>query len=349
MQEKTSLVVMDTFTTDVYTTKEGLTPFLKLVTDEVNNFTADVTTEEGRKEIKSFAYKIVRSRTGGDEVGIELVSDWKAKSSEVDARRKTFRDVLNALRDKVKAPLIAWEAEEESRKAGHLTEVEWLSAMGALAAENWQTSPVGGMEKLAAEVENRGRDCEEFQERADVVKATTLTLIADAITRRKKHDTDQAELEALRKDKEEREAKQAARAAKDAQEARDAHIKREAAGEVKAKAIRKAENVAKRAAEEKAELQREKDEAEQRATDAEEAAKVAAQQERDKIEAEAKAKGAAVARRAADEEYMGNVRHDMATALYHHMDAATATPDQAKHIVQAIIDGQIPHVKFDPK
>lgn len=72
----------------------------------------DASTEKGRKEIASLAYKVSRSKTAIDDAGKTLVADIKARASKIDAARKKARDTLDALRDEVRAPLTEWEAEQ---------------------------------------------------------------------------------------------------------------------------------------------------------------------------------------------------------------------------------------------
>lgn len=72
----------------------------------------DTTTDKGRKEIASLAYKVSRSKTAIDDAGKALVADIKARASKIDAARKKARDTLDALRDEVRAPLTEWEAEQ---------------------------------------------------------------------------------------------------------------------------------------------------------------------------------------------------------------------------------------------
>jgi hypothetical protein len=50
-----------------------------------------------------------------DDVGKEIVSEWKKKSKVIDEKRKTIRDRLDALRDKIRTPVTEWEKAEEDR------------------------------------------------------------------------------------------------------------------------------------------------------------------------------------------------------------------------------------------
>ena len=96
-------------------TKDGITPVLEIIKKEVAKFEPDITTEKGRKEIKAMARKINRTKTTLDDMGKELVSDWKSKSKLVDESRKKLRDELDALKMEKQKPLTDWEDEKKSK------------------------------------------------------------------------------------------------------------------------------------------------------------------------------------------------------------------------------------------
>ena len=93
----------------------GVEDIIKAIEDEVSGLVFDVTTPRGRKDIASLAYKVSQSKTALDALGKGLVAEWKNKSKAVDDERKTVRDRLDALRDKIRQPLTEWEAEEAAR------------------------------------------------------------------------------------------------------------------------------------------------------------------------------------------------------------------------------------------
>lgn len=107
--EMTAVNAVEIFTND------GLEDLLSSIEKEVLSFVPDLSTDKGRKEIASMAYKVARSKTALDNMGKELVSDLKARVKIVDVSRKTARDRLDALRDTVRAPLDEWESAEQKR------------------------------------------------------------------------------------------------------------------------------------------------------------------------------------------------------------------------------------------
>ena len=79
-----------------------------------NGLTAD--TRAGRAELASLAHRVARTKTALDDLGKDLVGDWKAKSAAVDAQRRRIREALDALKGTVRAPLTQWELDEEARQ-----------------------------------------------------------------------------------------------------------------------------------------------------------------------------------------------------------------------------------------
>lgn len=102
---------------DVFKSSNSVEDIISKIESEVNSFVNDVNTDKGRKEIKSLAYRVAQSKTYLDGLGKDLVADLKEIPKLIDANRKTVRDRLDALRDKVRQPLTEWEAEQERIKA----------------------------------------------------------------------------------------------------------------------------------------------------------------------------------------------------------------------------------------
>lgn len=92
---------------------------------------ADLTTAKGRKLIASTAHKIARSKVYLDEIGKNLVAEWKTKTALVDQSRKKIRDRLDNLKDEIRGPLTEWESAEAARVERCKAEVERLRLLVA--------------------------------------------------------------------------------------------------------------------------------------------------------------------------------------------------------------------------
>lgn len=110
--ENNALVVVEKLDVAVVFSETGMTKLLEGIESKVNAYTLDITSEQGRKDIASLAYKVTRSKTLIDDLGKEVVADWKKKAKGIDGHRKIARDFLDNLKDKVRHPLNEWEVKE---------------------------------------------------------------------------------------------------------------------------------------------------------------------------------------------------------------------------------------------
>lgn len=354
-RETTDLVVMKPLTAEMVYVPGGVDAILKKIADEVRAHKADISTEAGRAAIASLAYKVARSKTALDDMGQDLVRDWKAKAAVVDAERRKIRAGLDALKEEVRKPLTDWENADKQRIQAHeqaLVDLESLLVFTAL-------------EPTAAEVAERKttfanrplRNWEEFTTRAQDMTARVGEYLERLHKHATKREAEAAELARLRAEAEERARKE-----------RDERIAAEAAErarlEAEAKARREAEQAALKAKQEQERLQREKDAERERAERAEIAAKEAAEKaERDRIaaaeqaerdreaaveaerkrvaEAEARDKAAA-ADREANKKHRAKINNEILASFVQAGLEETA----AKTIIGLIASGSCPHVKI---
>ena len=111
--EETTLIPIKKLDVAVVFTDKGLEEILSEIERIAMAHVADVTSEQGRSDIKSLAYKVARSKTVIDSFGKDVIADWKKKTDNINAYRKRARDFLDPLRDRVRKPLTDWEAEQE--------------------------------------------------------------------------------------------------------------------------------------------------------------------------------------------------------------------------------------------
>jgi colicin import membrane protein len=334
----------------------GLDPFLEQIEKEVRTaaVSLDISTEAGRKEIASLAYKVARSKTALDDLGKNLTEDWKAKSRAVDAERKRMRDKLDALKDEIRSPLTEWENKEKARLEKHEADIAEITNGGTFTLQSWQNLSVEVMRDRLKEIEADGaKDWQEFQARGKYAVDTAVAAIKTAIEKREHYDAEQAELARLRKAEEERKQKE-----------REERIAAESAARATAEAEAEAKRKEEAAEETRLALVREKDEADRRAQAAEDAkkaaeekavrdriaaeakakrdAEAAAQAEREQIEAERQAEADAAAKREADKKHRTKINNEALAALV----ASGLAEADARKAVEVIAKGQVPHVKI---
>jgi septal ring factor EnvC (AmiA/AmiB activator) len=328
----TDLVLNGVLTPAIVFAPGGVDAILKRITDEVRTFKADISTANGRKAIASIAHKVARSKTALDEMGKDLVAEWKKKAATIDAERRTIRDRLDALKDEVRKPLTDWEDAEKARIYAH---EDALASIEAMAVFNGEPS-LAEIDRRLADLEAMPkREWQEFGERytdSSIAVTAKLKALRDAAAKR---EAERAELARLR-------AEQVAREAKE----RDERIAAEAAERARRDAEAKADA-------ERQRIERERIAAEERAAKAEAAVKAAVERaERDRlaaIEAERKraaaekaADEAAASKREANKRHVSKINNEIKaafiTAGLSETDAITAT--------SAIARSEVPHVKI---
>ena len=106
----------------VFSTMNGLDPYLFQIRSEIDAFVPDVSTKKGRDSIASMAYKIAKSKTALDGMGKELVAELKQIPALIDAERKRVREILDAWRDEVRKQLDDWQADQKAIKEKRLAD-----------------------------------------------------------------------------------------------------------------------------------------------------------------------------------------------------------------------------------
>jgi len=117
----------------IFTTPQLVDAILARVAELALDFTPNLTTKAGRAEVASRARRVASTKVYLDDLGKAEVARLKDLPRQIDAGRKTLRDGFDALKDRVRKPLDAWEAEDAAQQAEveRLTgDVKW--AKGAL-------------------------------------------------------------------------------------------------------------------------------------------------------------------------------------------------------------------------
>lgn len=307
---------------------------------QARNTVFDVSTNKGRTAAKSLAAKISRSKTLIDEVGKEQNEERNRLNKEVNAVRNEAKERLDALRDEVKAPVLDWENKEAERVRLHEINMDAFS-LDRVSGHSDSADIQGVIH--AIEAINVTDGWEEYEGPARAAQAAALTKYQSDLAISKAREDQAAELEALRKEKEERE--EADRIAANAAAEQKAEAELQAQAErLKQKALEDAREAnAKEAEARRIEHEQELADAKAKAKQAEEDAarreKEAAQRERDRIASEEAEKLAAEEKRASDKKHRLKVRGEIVKAL---SDIKAANYEE---MVDAMIWGKIPHVK----
>ena len=217
--EETALVKVEALNPIALFTEGGIAALLKEIESKAKNFTPDISGAKGRKEISSMAHKVSRSKVVLDDLGKNLVSEWKTKSKKVDEARKEARDRLDELRDEVRQPLTLWEQAEEARIAAEQLAAEMEQAHAEALAENSlydRQKAVEAKEAELARIEEERRQKEEAElleleriENEKRQKEQEAKRIKEAEERAKLKAEEDAKARIAEAERKEREAKEA--------------------------------------------------------------------------------------------------------------------------------------------
>lgn len=305
----------------------------------------DVSTEAGRKKIKSLAYQITRSKTAIDEAGKSRTEEWRKLTNQVNAQRKRVREELEELAAEARHPVTEWERAEEKRTE---TVAKFFDTVRAVRAVLHATGS-GMIQADLDDLDTMRVDPAVFLERTEEAEATLAEAkehLAAALATAKQTEENERELERLR-------AEQRARAEADlkaAEKAEADRLAKEAAERAEAEAKRREEEAAERARAEEKRLAEEaiaKAEREKQAAIAKaEAEKLALIREQEREEAKRKAEeereAAEQAKREANKKHRAKLTKEAEAAIRE----IGIHQDYASLLVAAIIDGKIPHIEM---
>lgn len=289
-----------------------------------------MASEADREVVRSLAYKVTRSKTALDDLGKDFVSEMKKQAGLVDANRRLIRERLDALRDDVRAPLDAWEAKEATRVSEHKAAMDILTMLGR---DLGNLTPDQCDLRLKTVAEAAERAWEEFAPLAETTTEAATKAIMETRAAAVQRAAERQELEDLRRRQRER----------DEQDARDAAARaQQEVAERDAEAARVREAKRQQDALDKAERDRvagmEREERQKAAALA--AAEKAVEDERRRVATEQERDRVASAKRAADEENRTKVNN----AVKAELSNVGLTLKDSQLVLEAIIDGKIPHV-----
>lgn len=316
-------------------------PLLAGIKRAVDSFTGDISTEEGREAIKSFAFKLARSKTALDNAGKAVNDDLKRLPKLVDANRRRAWDLVESWQTKVRAPLTAWEDAEKARKDKHLNTIQALNNFERGASTS---SDSRQLRSILSTIQGVVVDatCEEFEGEYRIAKDAAIGSLTRAIEVAEKAEAQAAELARLRAAEAAREAEERQRVEaerlRERERQEEERRQREAADRELAEARRQTEQANARAVAAELEAERIKKDAEER----EAYAQWQAREEKRQAE-EAKHRKEADAERR--ESIEGKIAMAIATVIKQFSGEMTEV--QASEIVDAVIDGKIPHLRID--
>jgi len=351
MSESKDLIAVKVLTPEIVFAPGGVADILGKIENEVRSFKGDISTLGGRNAIASMAYKVARSKTALDDMGKQLVADWKSKASAVDAERRTIRDRLDVLKDEVRKPLTDWENADKLRIEGHEKAIQDLQALLDFGGE--QPTVAQLQERLDILAARPARQWAEFLGRASDMSLFVGKRLEDLHTAAVKREEERIELERLRaesaaREQKERDERIAAEAAERARVAAENKARREAE-EAQAKAEaeqRRLDRIAQEAVEQAESAERRAEEAELRRVreveQAETRRRQAVEEERSRVAQERARETAETAKREANKRHKARINNEVLAALVQ----AGLSESAAKTVIGLIASENCPHTKI---
>lgn len=336
------LTVIQTMSPQDIFTSGNLDTILGKISEEVKAQTVDISTNAGREEVKSLAYKIARSKTFLDDLGKKLGEEARVKLNAINAERKKACDHLDSLKEDVRRPLTDWENAEKKRVADHELELKTIADIGLRAHNEWQTINGDYFQQMIDDLNRHKCDWQEFAVRGKNEIEQALIKLHAGKQKREQYDKEQTELAQFR-------AAEQERLKKDHEE----KIAAAARHEVEQKAKAEAADAARKAEHDRLKIIQEKEESDRRAAQAiKDREEAEARAEREKLEAVEKEKQRAERERLAaieaekvrekNREHAAKINNAVLTAL----SCIGVDEDMGKKIITEIVSGRVPHTKI---
>lgn len=301
--------------------------FEKVKSETITEVT-DVSTAENRKRISELAMKVSRSKTAVLNPLQAWIKDIKQYPVTVTKVVKSFEQKMNDLRDEVKKPLTDWQQAEEDRVNKHQSKIEEIKKIGETADSLITSMTISGWKDFLSELEALKIDSsfEEFQPEALEAKKVSVEKIKNRIARQQKEETQEAEMQRLRRlEKEKIE--------------RDRELEIRAHAEAKAKKESE-ESIALKEREHKLALER----AEKEKLEADERAKQAAANERKRIEEEQRKAQEEALRKASDVAHREDIESQTVKDL---VTLVGMLEGHARRLVESIKKGEISNITIN--
>lgn len=214
-QTKELVLAEATTAVQAFSKEGGLDPIIQEAKDFVSDFDHDLSTGAGRKRTASLAAKVAKLKVRLDDMGKDLVSDWKKQSKAVDQSRKAMRESLDELKTEARKPLTDWEDEQERVKAEKLAqlaaerqaaEIEAGHEMALLMNEkvdnDAMAAEVEAERQRQAEIDRLAKEQAEREERLKHEAAEKARIEAEQKAQAERNRIEQGRLDALRREQE---------------------------------------------------------------------------------------------------------------------------------------------------
>lgn len=195
--DTTELVTIPSETArDVFTDPEKLDAVLAKIRTKIDAYEMPpLTTAANRERVKSFAMKVVKSKTYLDLLAQKEYQEASKVPKLISEARNTIGTKLDAWRDEIRKPVAEWEAKEKARVDKHNGAIGRISRMGAVDGLTVEQIKARQAEIEAITIPD---DAGDMAEGYATAKARAAAAIVPMLALREQYEKDQAELNRLR-------------------------------------------------------------------------------------------------------------------------------------------------------
>jgi len=180
----------------------GLDPYYQQIRAEVLSEVPDLSNKKGIERVKSLAAMVSKSKTKIEKPGREYLKQLKEMPKLIEAELRDWATKMDALRDEVRQPVTDMEEKEKARIANLDFRMKSIKSIAEKITFESASSEIELIlnELLSIEV---GDDWQEYKDHAQLLKYSEKEKIESALKTKLQYEEQQAEIDRLRKQKEE--------------------------------------------------------------------------------------------------------------------------------------------------
>ncbi len=174
---------------------DAFSEFLARVRNDYAVKNPDISTEKGREEIKSAAYKVAKLKRDVERQADKLKEDAQKTIKSINDGKKKALEKMQELQDEIRKPVTDMENAEAKRIKQR---EDWIASITGMAEIPFD-APINLISERIKNLENYADyDWQEFKNRATMSISVTRDALTGALARRQKEIDDAAEIERQR-------------------------------------------------------------------------------------------------------------------------------------------------------
>jgi colicin import membrane protein len=179
---------------EVFGTPNGLDAVIDQIEQKAKAELRDISTEEGRDNIRSLAFNIAKSKKYVEKMGKDLTKTLRDTVDTINEERDRGIDRLQKLQDEIRQPLTEFEEKEEKRTNSHEDALLLIRNLVVFEGGAYNLPFTAYQDRIDQLPELMKREWEEFSARAIQLNEEVLNTLTAERDAAKKREDDAAEL-----------------------------------------------------------------------------------------------------------------------------------------------------------